>query len=55
MSRDIELITGKIRLVLTQVGAAALLSANKMLSRDAKNSATCEPINPQLTNTSSRV
>jgi len=23
-----------------------------MLSRDAKNSATCEPINPELTNTS---
>ena len=28
---------------------------NKMLSRDAKNSATFEPIDPQLTNTSSRV
>jgi len=26
-----------------------------MLSRDAKNSATCEPIDPQLTNTGSRV
>jgi len=26
-----------------------------MLSRDAKNIATCEPIDPQLTNTSSRV
>jgi len=26
-----------------------------MLSRDAKNSVTCKPIDPQLTNTSSRV
>jgi len=28
---------------------------NRMLNRDAKNSASCEPVDPQLTNTSSQV
>ena len=47
-------ISGCSYRVLVMVAVLSLYSNdNKMLNRDAENRATCEPVDPHLTNTSS--